>query len=502
MHPGQMSRLLGDWRSRSRGPAYEALAQRVRILIREGLLSPDTRVPPERTLAEQLGISRTTVTKAYDMLRAEGRLRSARGAGTVITLPEQAADRPAAPSPGARNERRGAATAQPVVADFTSDLLPVPEARLEEALGSIAGRVAKAFAAQDHEPYGLPELRETVADRYTARGLPTHPSQILITQGIRHSWQLLLRHRARPGQRVLIESPAPPHVMDSIRLHGARPWPVGLGRNGWYVELFSAALHQARPQLALITPDFQHPTGHVMPTEERRLLVRTALRTGTLLVADESASELRLDEGGMPQSLAALGPEGAVALIDSPRAAIGDGVRVGWIRASAATVHRLAVLNSAMGTPGSVPDQVVTARLLASADRLLTERRRSLRQRRAALTSALRQHLPDWRYTTPPGGTTLWVDLGASVSSHLAMTAERHGVRLLSGPRFGTGGTYDSRLRLPYTLGERALQDGVLRLVAAFAETAESSGTSAGSTAAPRPESFRPAEAKPCPLAI
>ncbi|WP_162890311.1 PLP-dependent aminotransferase family protein [Streptomyces olivoreticuli] len=478
-----MRRLLGDWRSR--GPAYDALAQRVRILIREGQLSPDTRVPPERALAEQLGISRTTVTKAYDMLRAEGRLRSARGSGTVIALPEPAADGPETASPGPAAEWCRPATDW--VADFASDLLPVPDERLGQALGSIAPAVARAFADRSHEPYGLPELRQAVADRYTERGLPTSPAQILITQGVRHSWQLMLRLRARPAQRVLIESPAAPHVMDAIWLHGARPWPVGLGANGWHIELFSAAMHQARPQLALLTPDFQHPTGHVMSTEERRLLVRTALRTGTLLVADESTADLRLDDGGMPESLAAHAPDGTVALIDSVRAAIGDGVRVGWIRTAASTVHRLAVINSGLGTTGSVPDQVVAARLMASADGLLTERRTTLRDGRATLTSALRQQLPGWRFAIPRGGTTLWVDLGAPVSSALTTAAERRRVHLLSGPRFGTGGTYDSRLRLPFTLDGHSLRDGVRRLALAWEDVVETARTGA----AERPEAIR-----------
>ncbi|WKK26790.1 PLP-dependent aminotransferase family protein [Streptomyces olivoreticuli] len=479
-----MRRLLGDWRSR--GPAYDALAQRVRILIREGQLSPDTRVPPERALAEQLGISRTTVTKAYDMLRAEGRLRSARGSGTVIALPEPAADGPETTSPGPA-AAEWCRPATDWAADFASDRLPVPDERIGQALGSIAPAVARAFADRSHEPYGLPELRQAVADRYTERGLPTSPAQILITQGVRHSWQLMLRLRARPAQRVLIESPAAPHVMDAIWLHGARPWPVGLGANGWHIELFSAAMHQARPQLALLTPDFQHPTGHVMSSEERHLLVRTALRTGTLLVSDESAVDLRLDDGGLPESLAAHAPDTTVALIDSARAAIGDGVRVGWIRTATSTVHRLAVINSALGTTGSVPDQVVAARLMASADGLLAERRAALRAGRATLTAALRQHLPHWRFAIPRGGTTLWADLGAPVSSALTTAAERHRVHLLSGPRFGTGGTYDSRLRLPFTLDEHSLRNGVRRLALAWEDVMET----AWAGAAERPEAIR-----------
>src|SRR6266540_2024924 len=81
----QVARLLGDWRST--GPAYASLAASVRMLVLDGRLSLQTRLPAERQLAEALGVSRTTVTAAYEELRAEGYLRSRRGAGSWTSLP-------------------------------------------------------------------------------------------------------------------------------------------------------------------------------------------------------------------------------------------------------------------------------------------------------------------------------------------------------------------------------------------------------------------------------
>src|SRR3954453_706970 len=90
-----VARLLGEWRSS--GPAYGALARAVRLLILDGRLPLQTRVPGERELAEALGVSRTTATAAYAALRDEGYLASKRGAGSWTRLP---ADRGAAPLPG------------------------------------------------------------------------------------------------------------------------------------------------------------------------------------------------------------------------------------------------------------------------------------------------------------------------------------------------------------------------------------------------------------------
>ena len=85
--------LLGDWRGP--GSAYEALAERIRLLIVDGRIAVDTRLPAERDLAERLGLSRTTVTAAYRHLREQGNLHSVRGSGSVARLPGAPAMLPA-----------------------------------------------------------------------------------------------------------------------------------------------------------------------------------------------------------------------------------------------------------------------------------------------------------------------------------------------------------------------------------------------------------------------
>jgi len=79
--------LLEAWRDDAAGPAYAALADRIRLLILDGRIPLGTRIPAERDLAAQLGVSRTTVTTAYGELRRAGYLRSIRGSGSVARLP-------------------------------------------------------------------------------------------------------------------------------------------------------------------------------------------------------------------------------------------------------------------------------------------------------------------------------------------------------------------------------------------------------------------------------
>ncbi|HEU4652054.1 MAG TPA: winged helix-turn-helix domain-containing protein, partial [Croceibacterium sp.] len=78
--------LLGDWRGDG-GSAYRALADRIRLLVLDGRVPVDTRLPAERDLADRLGLSRTTVTAAYGELREQRLLHSVRGSGSVARLP-------------------------------------------------------------------------------------------------------------------------------------------------------------------------------------------------------------------------------------------------------------------------------------------------------------------------------------------------------------------------------------------------------------------------------
>jgi DNA-binding transcriptional MocR family regulator len=99
---------------------------------------------------------------------------------------------------------------------------------------------------------------------------------------------------------------------------------------------------------------------------------------------------------------------------------------------------------------------------------VVAERREWLIAARARLRERLAARLPGWRPNAPSGGLGFWVDLGAPISSALAISAERHGVALAAGPRFGIDGAFERFVRIPYTLDLKTLDLAVDRLAAAF----------------------------------
>jgi DNA-binding transcriptional MocR family regulator len=318
---------------------------------------------------------------------------------------------------------------------------------------------------------GLPELRQAVADRYTERGLPTTPEQIVITSGALHGLVLTMWLLCGPGDRVLVENPTYPNSLEAIRRSRLRPVPVPVGEDGVETDSLASQLRLAVPRLAYLIPDFQNPTGSLMPEAQRAMAAEAARAAGTWIVADETIAEMALD-CDQPLPFAACVSRAAadhVITVGSMSKSHWGGLRIGWIRTTPRMAVELAGQRVAMDMAGSVIDQVLAVALLRRGDEIVDHRRTLLRERRTVLEAALKREAPEWSWRTPIGGLSLWVDLGEPAAAALAARAAAYGVRVESGSRFGVDpGTFEQRIRIPYTLPPETLDEAAQRLAKAF----------------------------------
>ncbi|WP_420079136.1 PLP-dependent aminotransferase family protein [Streptomyces sp. JL4002] len=448
-------------------PGYRSLADALRTLVLDGRIALHVRLPAERELAEAVGASRATVTGAYDLLRESGYVRSRRGSGTWTELPEGHRPVGAHALVGAGGY---SADGDPGI-DLAIAAMGAPEGALADALARAAPRLPEAARTPGYHPFGLPDLRTAVAERFTRRGLPTRPEQILVTSGAQQAFTLVVSLLCGPGDRVVTENPTYANALDALRHARLRTGSIAVSDRGWDMEIAESTLRQTVPRLAYTIPDFHNPTGALMPPEQRLRLLAATRRTGTWLVVDETIADIALDVPA-PPPLASLAPRGGadhVVTIGSLSKTHWGGLRVGWIRATAKMITELTAVRVSADMTGSVLDQLVALPLLDGMDRTLPARLDELRLRRAALVDALQRHTPEWSWQVPPGGLSLWADLGEPVSSALAERAAAAGVHIGRGARFGVDpGTFEHRLRIPYTLPADRLDEGVRRLAAAF----------------------------------
>lgn len=445
------------------GPVYAALRDGITALVLDGRIATDVRLPSERELATALHVSRATVTAAYDALRADGFLTSRTGSGSFVTVPLGTRAR--------TSVARWLPAAGEDLIDLSCAALPAPAGVLEPALAAAAAALPAYTRDDGYDPAGLDVLRTAIAERFIARGVPTTPDQILVTNGALHGFDLVLRLLLGPGDRVLTELPTFAGALDAIRANGARVVPVPMASGGsavvgWDVEHLRATLRQTAPRLAYLMPDFHNPTGALMDETSRRDVLRAARQTGTTVVVDESFVGLGFRPDETP--CAAIDP--GVVTLGSLSKPVWGGLRIGWLRASADLVQRLAVLRASIDMAGAVLEQLIAAHLFAEFDRIVADRVAQLRPQRDALVAALARELPQWRVSPPSGGLSLWAELDAPLSTPLSLLAPPAGVLLVPGSRFGVDGTLERFLRLPYAQPADRLELAVRRIAGIWAQ--------------------------------
>jgi DNA-binding transcriptional MocR family regulator len=464
--PATLAKTLGDGWQRPRGSAH-GLADALRALVVDGRLAVRTRIPSERALAPALGLSRGTVSRAYDRLREEGYLSSARGAGSWLTLPAGAGP---TPLPSMFAGTRGL--------DLSVAALPAPEPLLSEAAARAAAQLTRHTPGFGFEALGLAPLREAVAARFGERGVPTTSHQILITSGAQHALHLLLALLVAPGDRVLVDAPAYPRTLSAIRAARARAVAVPLTPAGWDVDAWSQAVTAAAPRLAIAIPDYHNPTGLTMAPEHRVALAHACARAGVVLVADETTAELRLDGPRQPAPVAAA--DAAVVTIGSMSKSAWGGLRIGWIRAAPQLVRELAAIRADHDIASPVLEQLIATELLARWDETLASRRALIAPRRDALLRALP---PAWKARRPHGGLSAWVRLPVPVATRLAAAAAREGILITPGPAFSVDGTFEHHIRLPYCAPPEDLE----RAVGTLSEIAQRLGAASADGLEPLP---------------
>lgn len=467
----QLARLLEPLlaeRGGRRTPVYRVLAEGIRLLVLEGRVPVAARLPAERELTATLDISRTTVSAAYEALRAEGFLESRRGAGSWTTVPA-----------GSPLPSRGLDPLPPESAGTMIDLgvaaLPAPEPWLSHAFEAALEELPPYARTHGDYPAGLPVLRRALADRYTARGVPTMPEQIMVTTGAMGAVAAICHLLAPRGERIAVEHPSYANILQLMREAGARLVPVAMASDhaGWDLPAWQQTLRAAAPQLAYVMPDFHNPTGVLASEEQRRDLVAAARVAGTVVVADETMTDLALDPevaADMPRPIATFDPGGsAVITLGSASKAVWAGMRIGWVRASPDLVRRLAAARVSADLGSPILEQLALTHLLTSGDwhRAVSMCRERARGNRDALVEAVRTSLPDWQFTVPSGGLTLWARTAGLSGSRIADAGERLGVRVPSGPRFGIDGAFEGFVRLPFTVSGPLATEAANRLAAA-----------------------------------
>lgn len=405
--PADLSGIQLDPRQGLARQLYQALRER----ILDGRLAGRTRLPASRELAARLGVSRNTVTQAFDQLYAEGYIEARVGDGTyVATLPDR---RPPPPPPAPPFPGLDAANAAPgpTFARLRTHRLPPPLAGAPRAFRigvpafdlfpfALWSRLQARFwrhPAPDRlgygDPAGDPALRELIAAYLrSSRGLRCDPSQIVVTCGAQQAISLCAQLLLQPGDRVAIENPGYRAAAHAFALTGATLCGIPVDDDGFDTDALAGLDHC---RLAYVTPSHQYPMGVTLSLARRLALLAWAERHGGWIVEDDYDGEYRYS--GTPLSpLAALDRQGRVIYVGTFCKIAFPALRLGYLVLPAALADAFAQRRALDMRHSEIGTQAVMAEFLAGGhfQRHVRRMRQAARARRDALLHAWPAAIP------------------------------------------------------------------------------------------------------------
>jgi len=442
-------------------PLYRQLYDQIASRIRSGELTRGMRLPATRELAGQLGLNRTTVAAAYELLETEGLIDGQVGRGSFVrgssTPPAGGMDwanllergesaAPSGPTGGFGKDVIGFVMSRP-----PRDLFPLDDFRA--SVEAVLARRDLGDILQLGSPSGYEPLRRYLLEEARRQHLAGPGDDLIVTNGCQQALDLIGRVLLRPGDTVAVEDPVYTGLKSLIAGMGAQLAGIPLGPDGLDLGQLERVLERERPRLLVVTSNFQNPTGLTLPLAARRAVLQAAGAAGVPVVENDSYGELRYRGEALP-ALKQLDGSGGTVLLRSFSKVSFPGLRVGWALGPKPLIDRLRHAKEACDLH---TDQLSQAVLLefAESGRLEAHRARMLRagsERLAATLEACREYLPEGtRWTQPEGGMNVWVRLPEPLDAGgLLARAQREGVAYLPGRYFAVSRLEPGALRLSF----------------------------------------------------
>ena len=376
-----------------RGPRYLAIVEALADDFASGELRQGSRLPTHRDLADTLGVTVGTVSRAYAEAARRGLVSGEVGRGTFV--------------------RGGVADAEPEdgeLADLSQNHPPEPQSRPQRAalLSALARLTASGDVGRllDYPAAGGGAAdREAGASWIARSGLRVAPSEVLVCTGSQHGLTIVLATLLEPGDVLLTESLTYAGLQPVAGLLRLRLRGLAIDAHGLRPDALEAACREGGAKAVYLIPTLHNPTTAVMPLERRREIADVARRHGLRVVEDDVHG---LVPSERPAPITTLVPERSYYLTSTSKT-LAPGLRIAYVAAPPADVPRLAA--SLRATTWAVAP--LTAAIAShwiregTADAIVAARREEARERQ----SLARERLTGFDIDSQPEAYYLWLRL-------------------------------------------------------------------------------------------
>jgi len=401
-------------------PIFAQVYEAIRGRIVQGLLPEGARLPPSRSLAVELGLSRSTINAAYEQLVAEGYVAGRQGAGYFVRpmgeveLAAPAERERAAPGRESR-ERAADAPFEP-----PKPLRPgVPDMRLFP-YAQWARQVARAARASPEalvataDPFGDPELRAAISEHIAEwRGVVADPARIIVTAGSGDALEICIRTLAGRGERIGLEDPGYEPLRNFVSSLGLTP--------AWLdVDSEGARPPEGRgqpPGMVVLTPSHQFPLGGAMSPARRGAFLAWADAHEAWIVEDDYDSEFRYSGRPIP-AMTGLDGGARTIYVGGFSKVFSTSLRIGYLVVPERLIDQAAATLRRFGVKASIAPQRPLAGFMEGGEfyRHIRRVRRIYNDRRRTLVDALARALgSDERIVDHQAGMLIRLDLPGHV---------------------------------------------------------------------------------------
>jgi DNA-binding transcriptional MocR family regulator len=444
-------------------PVYQQLAGLLETMIRSNSLRAGDRVPSVRHFSRQQRVSVPTALQAYATLEMRGLIAARPKSGFFVRA--QQADFVREPNHAATLPKVTDLTGLDPLDSMLSDhsnprLVPLgaavpsgellPAEKLARAMGAIARKLGARSIAYDMAP-GSEILRREIARRSLEYGCSLKPDDFIITNGGTEALALALRATCEPGDTVAIESPTYYGLVDMLRELRLQALPIRMdGARGLDLDALENSLRRTRVAACVVIPNFNNPTGSLMPDENKRRLLEILAPRKIPVIEDDIYGDLQ-HEGARPRCVKTFDRDGSVLLCSSFSKTLAPGYRIGYI-AAGSRHDRVLRLKKTSTLAGATLPALAVADFLRNGgyDRYLRSLRQKYRHQVARMREAIVETFPeDIGLSRPQGGFVLWCELPAKVNSvELFRQARAAEISIAPGPLFSAQGCHQNYIRL------------------------------------------------------
>ena len=481
----------------SREPIRTQLVNRISELVNNEVIKVDSTLPSTRILARQLGISRSTVSLAYEELQILGYLRTRQGSYHYVQKRRKEAkyhseresiiswDKTVSEAAEQlfHNYQKNLADIQTRFDSPNSSVINFSEFKLEPELFPLENfrrSMSHVLATHGKEsmdaspPMGNIFLREYIAWRSRLHGISATAEEILITNGSQQALDLIIRLLAEPARRAVIEAPTYFNIIPLLKFSPLRVLTIPMRDDGLDLRALEKISNKEEISFVYTIPNFHNPTGITTSHQHREELLNICMKKRIPIIEDAFDEEMKYF-GKLPLPIKSIDDKNIVIYVGTFSKILFPGLRIGWVIADKACIERLTALKRFSDLRCSTLDQYVMHHFCSEGyyDGHLRKMHRIFRKRMTMTLTLMGDHFPsDVSWTHPSGGFTVWVKMNRSfraqdLNNHML----KYGVIVSPGEYYFPNRTHSEcfRIAIARTSNDQ-VKEGIIRLGKALKE--------------------------------